>query len=204
MAQQLHGAYAARVVEIHDPTGQGRVRVVVPQVHGTVVTGWAQPASVGAVAVGDRVYVAYDGGDVNYPVFWPVSLPTPAVLGAASAPGPWIPLVMAAGWVSQGAPNAPVSARWVNGTDVQLSGVASYTGGTALTGGTYYTVANLPAPMIPNANFNGPTSVSWDTGQTFVGARCQVVGGGTALQVVLPQTFTIRWVAFDSCFMRTV
>lgn len=207
MDQQLHGTYTAKIVETHDPASQGRVRLVIPQLHGTTVTDWARPASIGTVAVGDQVCASFDGGDVNYPIFWPISpnpLPTPTAIGAAAAPGPWVPLTMATGWAAAGTPNPLVSARWVNGTDVQLSGIANYTSGTALTAGTYYTVANLPAAMTPSMNFNAAIPVSWDSGQTFTSARCQVAGGSTALQIALPQTVVIRWLGFDSCFVRTV
>ncbi|KJK55523.1 phage baseplate assembly protein V [Saccharothrix sp. ST-888] len=208
MAGQLWGTYAATVVEAYDPAGQGRVRLVVPQVHGTSVTGWARRASAGTVSAGDQVYVAYDGGDENYPMFWPASAPpqpSPSAIGAAVAPGPWATLTLAAGWAnSTGGADAPVSVRWLGSTDVQLCGVAAYTGGTALTAGVYYTVANLPRGMAPGVNFNEAIAVSWDSGQTFATARCQVAGGTTALQIYLPQTVTLRWVAFDGCLMRVV
>lgn len=65
------GTYTAQVVEVDDPTGQSRVRLVVPQVHGTASTTWARPASGGTCRVGDLVMMAYAGGDPNYPVYWP-------------------------------------------------------------------------------------------------------------------------------------
>ncbi|MFI9271865.1 phage baseplate assembly protein V [Kitasatospora sp. NPDC052896] len=202
------GTYTATVVDTNDPAGQGRVRLLIPQIHGTAITGWARPAAAGQVLPGDRVYAAYDGGDPNWPLYWPSrpvvpALPTPAEIGAAVAPGPWAPLTMASGWASNGTPDPVVAARWV-GTDVQLTGVATYTAGTALTAGTYYTVASLPRSMIPGFSFNAPVAVSWSSGQSFSAARCKITSGSAAVQILIPQTLAISWVSFESCTMRTV
>lgn len=68
----LHGVFTGVVVDVADPSGRGRVRLQVPQVAGLAVTAWASPAGHGVVRVGDRVSVAHDGSDRNYPLFWPI------------------------------------------------------------------------------------------------------------------------------------
>jgi hypothetical protein len=122
MARQVNGTYAGMVVEVHDPTGRGWVRLVVPQVHGTAVTGWAQPASVGTVTVGDHVYVSFDGGDINYPVFWPV---TPIPLPSFQPPiqrATWTP-------ITAFGPNVAPLAGWqVPGYHVDVEGVVHLRG----------------------------------------------------------------------------
>lgn len=68
------GAYLGSVVSTADPTGNGRVRLQVPQVSGTAVTGWAYPATSGGTntpTVGQLVWVMYQGGDPSYPVYVP-------------------------------------------------------------------------------------------------------------------------------------
>lgn len=79
----MQGFYEAAVADIADPTNQGRVRLQIPQVSGTAVTGWAYPLHAGWVDIGDTVYVTFKGGDRNYPVFVP-----------ASSTSPWLPLVI--------------------------------------------------------------------------------------------------------------
>jgi hypothetical protein len=74
----LGGVYAAVVVTAADPRSRGRVRVQVPGVSGTAVTGWVEPAVAGGrlPVVREPVWVLYQQGDVSYPLYLP-SLPRP-------------------------------------------------------------------------------------------------------------------------------
>jgi hypothetical protein len=87
--------YTGICVESTDPTGQGRIQYQVPQLSGTAAFGWASPVSPGVTAVGDYVYIAFEGGDRNRPLYWPadpvppyvpppISYPTYAALLAAN------------------------------------------------------------------------------------------------------------------------
>lgn len=80
------GIYRGVVRTTADPTGSGRVRLQVPQVSGTALTGWVAPIQSGGAppSVGQQVWVFYEGGDVSYPVYVP---PIPV------APVPMPPLV---------------------------------------------------------------------------------------------------------------
>lgn len=79
----MDGFYDAVVADIADPMQRGRVRLQIPQVSGTAVTGWAQPMSAGWVNIGDQVFATFKGGDPHYPLFIP-----------RSGVSPWLPLVL--------------------------------------------------------------------------------------------------------------
>jgi hypothetical protein len=81
--------YTGICVENMDPTGQGRIKFLVPQLSGTTSFGWASPVSPGVTNVGDYVYIAFEGGDRNRPLYWPdkpqpISYPTYAAMIAAN------------------------------------------------------------------------------------------------------------------------
>lgn len=63
--------YRGTVADADDPRGLGRARVKVPQILGDSPTGWATPmVKVGvAPATGDPVWVAFEGGDISFPIF---------------------------------------------------------------------------------------------------------------------------------------
>lgn len=67
------GIYRAAVHDINDPDSKGRLRCLVPSVLGDAPSGWAEPALPSAVevawSVGDRVWILFDGGDLNNPVY---------------------------------------------------------------------------------------------------------------------------------------
>jgi Type VI secretion system/phage-baseplate injector OB domain len=67
------GIYRARVVSDIDPSQQGRLLVLVPQVHGTQAS-WAAPCFppvdlVTLPSAGDDIWVMFEGCDVDYPVW---------------------------------------------------------------------------------------------------------------------------------------
>lgn len=65
--------YRALVRDSRDPSKRGRVKVSVPQVFGNQVTDWIWPVvSSGFLVVpkaGDQVWVAFEGGDKENPVW---------------------------------------------------------------------------------------------------------------------------------------
>ncbi|MFD9815124.1 phage baseplate assembly protein V [Streptomyces sp. NPDC059080] len=140
----LYGTYSAIVVSAQDPQNRNRVRLRIPQITGTAVSGWAEPASVGAALPGDQVYVAFDGGDRNYPIYWP----RPAVTGI------WTPLPLERGWVasSAGMPAYRVTADGI----VELSG--SVETSTAIGLGTTVKFATLPVGARPLETYRAATA----------------------------------------------
>lgn len=68
-----NGIYRASVYDVNDPEERGRLRMLVPSVLGAAVSAWAEPmlpASEGIVwQEGDRVWVLFEGGDLNRPVY---------------------------------------------------------------------------------------------------------------------------------------
>jgi uncharacterized protein involved in type VI secretion and phage assembly len=81
---RYYGKYTAFVNDNSDPENRGRLRLQVPSVLGSVISGWALPCTpFGGVAgqgiffvpdVGAGVWVEFEGGDPDYPIwvgtFW--------------------------------------------------------------------------------------------------------------------------------------
>lgn len=69
----LSGLYRGTVTTTDDPAGQLRIKAKVPQVFGDDDSDWALPAlQIGLTqipAVNDRVWVMFEAGDPNYPVY---------------------------------------------------------------------------------------------------------------------------------------
>jgi hypothetical protein len=69
-----YGVYRGVVIDNVDPEGLSRLRVQVPQLLGTVPTDWAWPSlpiavGVSVPAVNDPVWVMFEAGDINRPVW---------------------------------------------------------------------------------------------------------------------------------------
>jgi Type VI secretion system/phage-baseplate injector OB domain len=95
--KQWWGKYRGTVVDNEDPLMQGRLQVSAPQVLGEVLTAWAMPCvpyagfQVGFYMmppIGAAVWVEFEGGDLDYPIwsgcFWregerPVAAELPTV-----------------------------------------------------------------------------------------------------------------------------
>ena len=96
---RLYGKYRGRVSDDQDPNKLGRIRALVPEVLGTVDSGWALPA---APYGGDKsglfaippvdagVWVEFEAGDVSRPIWsgcwWADGQPPPTPDGTAGAP----------------------------------------------------------------------------------------------------------------------
>jgi uncharacterized protein involved in type VI secretion and phage assembly len=89
---RLFGKYRGRVIGNIDPMGIGRLQVQVPDVSGLVSTDWAMPCvpmagpQAGMVVVppvGSNVWVEFEQGDPDYPIwvggFWSSAADMPAV-----------------------------------------------------------------------------------------------------------------------------
>jgi hypothetical protein len=178
----LWGTFDGVIADIKDPEARGRVRVRVPQVSGLGVSGWADPAVPGAVAVGDQVKIAFSGGVVHWPVFWP--FPKGAELG-------WQPLVMLSGWAAH--PDArygrPV-ARVTGDGMIELDGAVT---STVVPAAGTRSVAKLPNGWTP-ANDAYAVAGSTSTYETVLGAymRVGIVKDGTVqfriVKDVAPET----------------
>lgn len=89
------GMYAASVVVSKDPQGLGRLRLQIPQVLGTALSGWAIPMVPfqGAPAIGAQVSAMFIGGDPTRPAwFGSLELTEPGTLitlgdGPPTTPG---------------------------------------------------------------------------------------------------------------------
>ena len=144
----VYGVYAGLVVTVDDPQNRQRVRLRVPQLTGTAVSGWAEPIGYGVVSVGDRVAVAFEGGDMNYPLFWvPAATPLPVT-------DTWQPLALEPGWTASSA-GSPVYRTTLDGM-VELAG--SVETATAISLGATVKFASLPLGARPIDTFRGTTA----------------------------------------------
>jgi hypothetical protein len=74
VAEHVCGLYKGVVVSDDDPAARNRVTLRVPMLTGERITTWAEPCySAAAVGVhpspGDGVWVAYEAGDIDHPVW---------------------------------------------------------------------------------------------------------------------------------------
>jgi len=72
--RRFYGIYRGVVVDTNDPLNKNRIKVQVPQILLSEVTGWAWGmASSGTVrvapSIGDGVWVQFEGGDPSYPIW---------------------------------------------------------------------------------------------------------------------------------------
>lgn len=67
--KRFFGIYRGVVADNIDPLNQGRIRVFVPQILGEAATGWAWALLQTSVEVGDQVWVTFEGGDPNFPLW---------------------------------------------------------------------------------------------------------------------------------------
>lgn len=147
------GVYAGIVVATNDPQHRRRVRLRIPQVTGTAVSGWAEPVSFGTVAPGDQVTVAFEGGDLNYPLYWPQQ----AVSG-------WIPLTLESGWIASSA-GTPMYRTTADGM-VELTGSVEATGTIAT--GTAVKFSSLPEGAWPIERHRATTATVYRTAYNAV------------------------------------
>ena len=88
----FNGLYRGLVTNTTDPSGQNRIKAIVPQLFGNTSTecDWAlpcQPPGLQAVpSPGQGVWIMFEGGDINYPVYAGMWQAEPSV--APYAPGP--------------------------------------------------------------------------------------------------------------------
>lgn len=90
-----YGKYRATVVANVDPMQLGRLQLLVPDVLGTTPSGWALPclppgARPSVPAVGDAVWVEFEAGNVDDPlwcgVFWTETAKVPESLRHPASP----------------------------------------------------------------------------------------------------------------------
>ena len=103
--QKFCGKYRGRVLENADPEQRGRIRAIVPDAAGSLPTPWAMPcvpvAGMRSGAyfvpqVGAGVWVEFEQGDPNYPIwvggFWDSAAEVPALALAGNPASPGIVL----------------------------------------------------------------------------------------------------------------
>jgi uncharacterized protein involved in type VI secretion and phage assembly len=92
MAEPLYGKYRGTVVNNVDPEQIGRIQAIVPGVEGLLPSSWAMPCLPwGGVntgmftvpAIGAGVWIEFERGDPNYPIwtgcFWGLAAERPAM-----------------------------------------------------------------------------------------------------------------------------
>ena len=97
MASGFGGRYQGSVVDDADPIGDHRPHVTVPEVWGTEAGAWAVPSlppgGAATPAVGDLVWVTFEGGDAHYPIWDAGAAPDPDAVPADGHVGRYRALV---------------------------------------------------------------------------------------------------------------
>jgi uncharacterized protein involved in type VI secretion and phage assembly len=74
----MYGKYRGTVVNNIDPEQVGRIQAMVPAVSGVALSSWAMPCfpvaglqagSVGVPPIGAGVWIEFEGGDTDYPIW---------------------------------------------------------------------------------------------------------------------------------------
>lgn len=69
----MNGVYRALVHDVRDPADAGRIKVTIPAISGGAPTDWIWPVVSAGYVVrpkpGDQVYVMFEAGDVDNPVW---------------------------------------------------------------------------------------------------------------------------------------
>lgn len=185
--------FEAVVVTGADPLGQGRVRVVIPQVSGDAISTWALPTmrTYGpAPAAGSTVWVSLDTGDASKPVYH-----------AAGLWSPWTPVPAA--WMASGWSSANARYRGGPGGHVEIYGNLTTTTSPTTDGGALFNVPPALAPAAGGPNLNVPVLVFPGTASAVssgvkltTGGVGTVRGGAIAftgtLTLSLALTYSIR------------
>jgi len=72
--KRFFGIYRGIVVNTEDPASENRIQMLVPQILGEAVTGWAYPIFQTATEVSAPVWVFFEGGDPNFPLWMGTTL----------------------------------------------------------------------------------------------------------------------------------
>jgi len=90
VSKTFYGVYRGVVQHNNDPLNKGRLRVRVPQVLANETTDWAWFAetpnlNTGVPAVGQGVWVMFEGGNPSYPIWIGAFNNTASVIDGGSA-----------------------------------------------------------------------------------------------------------------------
>lgn len=73
MAERKYGKFRAKCMDVHDPEIMGRIRVYCPSVYGQLWSDWAAPSFAPGTftlpAEGDLVWVEFEEGDTDFPIW---------------------------------------------------------------------------------------------------------------------------------------
>jgi len=69
----VNGLFRAIVRDTRDPQAEGKIKVQIPAISGESITDWVYPLiNAGYIvkpAVGSQVWIAFEAGDVDFPVW---------------------------------------------------------------------------------------------------------------------------------------
>lgn len=189
------GAYQGVIVSTADPQGAGRVRLQVPQVSGTALTPWAAPAQQGAgtPAVGQVVWVVYQGGDPSYPVYIPPVPPVPVWQTDSSA---------VIGGMTLGS-GTVVSRYLVEGHVVHWAVVLTWASDTTASPSSAITVS---APVTPDAGSGmrwvGSVMFSLNNGGVWRSGGAWMLSGTTAVNIEAQRASDLGYVTFSTAALN--
>lgn len=197
------GPYRGIVTNTTDPVGQNRVKAVVPQLFGnaSTETDWALPcvpANFAAIPQpGQGVWIMFEGGDINYPVWMGVWQ------GTTSTPSPYDPV---------GAAAACQAASDPLGTADQAAAQAiatseAYT--NAQFNAYYPSLVSVSGHLAGGYNLTNSLATFMTTGSLTVGtwlvnmsAECYCANSGTVTEVTTAQGTATA--TFEGCYSTTI
>jgi Type VI secretion system/phage-baseplate injector OB domain len=134
--RRYYGKYRGTVVSNVDPQQQGRITATVPDVLGAVPTTWAtacvpvtgiQSGSFVLPPPGANVWIEFEGGNPNYPIwsgcYWggPSDVPALALAGAPPAPNILLQTVTQNGLLISGNPATGIMLKLASGAGIIIN-----------------------------------------------------------------------------------
>lgn len=172
---RFYGIYRGVVQDNKDPLGKFRVKLQVPQVLSDAITEWAWPiaptsnTAVATPAIGDGVFVAFEGGDPSYPLWSGLfngTLVSAVGTGSVGPAGPMGP-----------SGEAVVSINTVTGTSYTL--VAEDAGKLVSLSNSSSVTLTVPTDSVSFAVGSTLSVIQAGTGQVTVTATSPAVVNGT-------------------------
>lgn len=191
------GAYRAVVLSTADPRSSGRVRVQVPQVSGDAPTDWVPPAQSGAAvpAVGQVVWVVYEGGDPSYPVYVP---PAPAPYTPPPGPAWQIQAAPAVGGMTLG--NGVVVSRYLAAGPLVHWSLTLTWGSTSTASPAAAITVDVPVAPDPGsaARWPGVLLINPAGGNAFRSGGAWLFPGQTAVTIEAQRPSDLAYVPFST------
>jgi hypothetical protein len=191
MMEQAFGLFKGIVTSVSDPEGRNRIQALVPQVFGDSVTvsDWAlpcfQPATMALPAPGQGVWIAFENGEPDYPVWlgqWqttPASIAWIGIMDTLGYANSWNDKVDSGDTPQQGGSGQQIGQYRLVGDIVQVRGVI-YQAAAATPLFPPLTIFTLPLgyqPQVHQPSFVQDSDGSYAVLDVFADGAVQLTSG---------------------------